>query len=178
MRRRLVGLPLVRALGHGGELRKDQTMVHTDADVAVVTDGDRAHSRGSRLLGLVPGFLYILIVYIVGQFIFADPRAPLVDIAGYKISWVEILLLAAAIIAMAEQVKVAKPGINNTTEVLLMGAIAIVQLLLFALGAAKVEALSMFDNTVFLLLTVINLVQTAVAYQINAATLMRTIASE
>jgi hypothetical protein len=72
---------------------------------------------------------------------------------------------------------VIKPGINNTTEVLLMGAIAIIQLLLFALGAAKVEALSIFDNTEFLILTLINLAQTAVAYQINSATLMRTISS-
>ena len=78
---------------------------------------------------------------------------------------------------MAEQIKVARPGFNNTTEVLLMGAIAIIQLLLFALGAAKVEALSSFNTTEFLILTVINLAQTAVAYQINAATLMRTIAS-
>jgi hypothetical protein len=78
---------------------------------------------------------------------------------------------------MAEQIKVAKPGINNTTEVLLMGAIAIIQLLLFALGAAKVQVLGIFDNTEFLLPTLINLAQTAVAYQINSATLMRTISS-
>lgn len=96
---------------------------------------------------------------------------------GYRLSWVEVLLLAAAIVAMAEQIKVAKPGINNTTEVLLMGAIAIIQLLLFALGAAKVQVLGIFDNTEFLLLTLINLAQTAVAYQINSATLMRTISS-
>jgi hypothetical protein len=57
---------------------------------------------------------------------------------------------------------VAKPGINNTTEVLLMGLIAIIQVLLFALGAAKVPALAIFDNTEFLLLTLINLAQTAV----------------
>ena len=88
-----------------------------------------------------------------------------------------LLFAAAAIVAMAEQVKVAKPGINNTTEVLLMGATAIIQILLFALGAAKVPILSIFDNTEFLLLTLINLAQTAVAYQINAATLMRTISS-
>jgi hypothetical protein len=81
------------------------------------------------------------------------------------------------VVAMAEQVKVAKPGVNNTTEVLLMGAIAIIQLLLFALAAAKVQALGMFDNTEFLMLTLINLAQTAVAYQINSATLMRTISS-
>ena len=47
--------------------------------------------------------------------------------------------------------------------------------LLFALGAAKVPALAIFNNTEFLLLTLINLAQTAVAYQINSATLMRTI---
>lgn len=73
--------------------------------------------------------------------------------------------------------QVAKPGINNTTEVLLMGATAIIQILLFALGAAKVPILNIFDNTEFFLLTLINLAQTAVAYQINSATLMRTISS-
>ena len=126
---------------------------------------------------MVPGFLYILILYIIGKYAFADPRATLIDIVGYKLSWVEVLMTAAAIMAMAEQIKVAKPGINNTTEVLLMGLIAIVQIVLFALGAAKVPALAMFNNTEFLLLTLINVAQTAVAYQINAATLMRTISS-
>jgi hypothetical protein len=153
-------------------------MAHADVDTAVIAEGDRVRiRRKSRLFGLVPGFVFILGAYIFGRLVFADPRGTLLDLFGYKISWVEILLLGAAIIAMAEQVKVAKPGINNTTEVLLMGAIAIVQLLLFALGAAKVDALRIFDTTEFLLLTVINLAQTAVAYQINSATLMRTIAS-
>ena len=149
-----------------------------DVDAAVVSDSDRARRRRSRgVLGYVPGFVYILILYIIGKFAFPDPRGTLLDILGYKLSWVEILLLAAAIVAMAEQIKVAKPGVNNTTEVLLMGVIAIVQILLFALGAAKVQALEIFNNTEFLLLTLINLAQTAVAYQINAATLMRTISS-
>jgi hypothetical protein len=123
----------------------------------------------------VPGFLYILILYIIGKYLIADPRATLFNFFGYQLSWVEVLITAAAIMAMAEQIKVAKPGINNTTEVLLMGLIAIVQIVLFALGAAKVPALAMFNNTEFLLLTLINVAQTAVAYQINAATLMRTI---
>ena len=153
-------------------------MAHADVDPAVVVEGDRAHfRRRSKLFGMVPGFVFILAVYIVGKFLFPDPRGTLLEILGYKISWVEILLLAAAIVAMAEQVKVASPGINNTTEVLLMGAIAIIQLLLFALAAAKVDALAIFNNTEFLILTLINLAQTAVAYQINSSTLMRTIAS-
>jgi hypothetical protein len=153
-------------------------MAQADVETAVVAEGDRVRiRRRSKVFGFVPGFLFILAAYIVGKFLFPDPRATLLNLFGYKISWVEILLLGAAVVAMAEQVKVAKPGINNTTEVLLMGAIAIIQLLLFALGAAKVEALSIFDNTEFLILTLINLAQTAVAYQINSATLMRTISS-
>jgi hypothetical protein len=149
-------------------------------DDTAVIEGDRVRRRRSKggLLGLVPGFVYILILYIIGQFVFFDPRATLFDALGYRLAWVEVLLLAAAIVAMAEQIKVATPGINNTTEVLLMGAIAIIQVLLFALAAAKVQGLKIFDTTEFLLLTVINLAQTAVAYQINSATLMRTIAHE
>lgn len=143
---------------------------------AAVVGKDRVRRRES-VLRLMPGFLYILILYIIGRYVFTDPRATLVDVFGYRLSWVEVLMTAAAIMAMAEQIKVAKPGINNTTEVLLMGLIAIVQVLLFALGAAKVPALAMFNSTEFLLLTLINVAQTAVAYQINAATLMRTISS-
>jgi len=86
-------------------------------------------------------------------------------------------LFTGAIVAMAEQVKVAKPGINNTTDVLLIGATAIIQILLFALAAAKVPILGIFNSTEFLLRTLIKLTHTAVAYQINAATLMRTISS-
>src|SRR5215813_5767439 len=142
---------------------------------AAVVGKDKATHRHRRVLNLVPGFFYILILYIIGKYVFTDPRATLFDFLGYKLSWVEVLMTAAAIMAMAEQIKVAKPGINNTTEVLLMGLIAVIQVLLFALGAAKVPALAIFDNTEFLLLTLINLAQTAVAYQINSATLMRTI---
>jgi hypothetical protein len=145
---------------------------HVDA---AVVGRDRVHHKRGNALKIVPGFLYILIIYIIGKYFFPDPRATLFDFFGYRLSWVEVLITLAAIMAMVEQIKVAKPGINNTTEVLLMGLIAIVQVLLFALGAAKVSQLSMFNNTEFLLLTIINLAQTAVAYQINAATLMRTI---
>jgi len=147
-------------------------------EAAVVSDADRGrHHHKNRVLGYVPGFVYILVLFVVGQLIFLDPRATLFNIGGYRLAWVEVLLLAAAIMAMAEQIKVATPGINNTTEVLLMGAMAIIQVVLFALAAAKVQGLGMFDNTEFLLLTLINVAQTAVAYQINAATLVRTISS-
>ena len=151
---------------------------HVDTPVVEGSDRPRRKRHKGHIFGLVPGFVYILILYIIGKFVFPDPRATLFDFMGYRLAWVEVLLAAAAIMAMAEQIKVATPGINNTTEVLLMGAIAIIQVLLFALGAAKVPALSIFDNTEFLLLTMINLAQTAVAYQINSSTLMRTISHD
>src|SRR5262245_27660171 len=99
------------------------------ADDAIVSESDAVrHHRGRGTLGYIPGFVYILLLFIVGQLVFSDPRATLFDIGGYRLAWVEVLLLAAAIMAMAEQIKVAKPGVNNTFEVLLMGVIAIVQI--------------------------------------------------
>jgi hypothetical protein len=56
-----------------------------------------------------------------------------------------------------------------------MGAIAGIQVLLFALGAASVRPLAIFNNTEFLMLTVISMTQAVVAILINARTLRRTI---
>src|ERR1700693_5025307 len=99
----------------------------SDHAAAAVVGRDRAPRNRRGMFSLVPGFFYILILYIIGNYVFTDPRATLFDVLGYKLSWVEVLI-TAAIMAMAEQIKVAKPGINNTTEVLLMGLIAIIQI--------------------------------------------------
>ena len=148
-----------------------------ELEPAVVSESDVGRRRRSRVFRVIPGFIYILILFVIGQMIFPDPRAVIFEMDGFRLAWVEILILAAAIIAMAEQIKVAEPGINNITEVLLMGAVAVIQIVLFALAAANVPGLEMFRNTEFLTLTFINVAQTVVAFQINAATLMRTIAS-
>jgi hypothetical protein len=50
-----------------------------------------------------------------------------------------------------------------------------VQILLFALGAAGVGHLAIFNNTEFLMLTLISITQAIVATLINARTLRRTI---
>jgi len=47
--------------------------------------------------------------------------------------------------------------------------------LLFALGAAGVSPLRIFNNTEFLMLTLISMTQAVVAILINARTLRRTI---
>jgi hypothetical protein len=156
-------------------------MTHSEhAEAAVISESDvaRRRRRGPRVLRYIPGFTYILMLFVVGQLVFSDPRATLFDIAGYRLAWVEVLMVTAAIVAMAEQMKVSEPGVNNIYEVLLMGAMAVLQIVLFALAAAGVQGLAMFNNTEFLLLTIINLAQTVVAFQINAATLMRTISSD
>jgi len=76
--------------------------------------------------------------------------------------------------AMAEQLRVSHPGIDNTIEAILMAAIAGVQVLLFALAAADVRPLGIFNNTEFLMLTLISMTQAIVAILINARTLRRT----
>jgi hypothetical protein len=126
-------------------------------------------------LRYTPGFLYILALFIAGRFVFADPRAILIQWGEYHLSWVEVLMLGAAMMAMAEQLRVSTPGVDNTIEALLMGAIAGVQVLLFALGKAGVEPLTMFNTTEFLMLTLISLTQAIVAVLINGRTLRRTI---
>ena len=56
-----------------------------------------------------------------------------------------------------------------------MAAIAGIQVLLFALGAAGVAALSIFNNTEFLLLTLISMTQAVIGILINARTMRRSI---
>jgi hypothetical protein len=156
-------------------------MARTDdrnSDGARASSATAAHVQGTRRanpLKYIPGFFYVLVFFIVGKLIFADPRATLVHWGEYHLSWVEVLLVAAAMMAMAEQLRVSHPGIDNTIEAILMGAIAGIQVLLFALGAAGVRPLAIFNNTEFLMLTVISMTQAVVAILINARTLRRTI---
>ena len=119
--------------------------------------------------------MYILALFIAGRFIFADPRAVLIQWGEYHLSWVEVLMVGAAITAMAEQLRVSHPGVDNTIEAMFMGAVAGVQVLLFALAAADVKPLGIFNNTEFLMLTLISMTQAIVAVLINARTLRRTI---
>jgi hypothetical protein len=137
-----------------------------------------AHLTGverGRLLKYVPGFAYILVLYVAGKLLFPDPRATLVQWGEYHLSWVEVLMVGAAMMAMAEQLRVSHPGIDNTIEAILMAAMAVGQVLLFALGAARVRNLEIFNNTEFLMLTLISVTQAIVAILINARTLRRTI---
>jgi hypothetical protein len=148
------------------------------SDGTILRSATAPYVRGAPRSGplkYMPGFLYILALFIVGKFIFPDPRATLVEWGQYHLSWVEVLMVAAAMMAMAEQLKVSYPGVDNTIEAILMGAVAGIQVLLFALGAAGVEPLGIFNNTEFLMLTLISLTQSVVAILINARTLRRTI---
>jgi hypothetical protein len=133
------------------------------------------HLRQNGALKYVPGFVYILALYVLGKFMFPDPRATLIQWSEYQLTWVEILMIGAAMMAIFEQLRVSHPGIDNTIEAILMVAVAAIQVLLFALGAADVRPLGIFNNTEFLMLTVISVAQSVVAILINARTLRRTI---
>jgi hypothetical protein len=157
---------------------KSMTTDARNSDGAIASSATAAYLQAARRtspLKYTPGFLYILVLFIAGKFIFADPRATLVQWGEYHLSWVEVLMVGAAMMAMAEQLKVSHPGVDNTIEAILMGAVAGVQVLLFALGAAGVTPLAIFNNTEFLMLTLISMTQAVVAILINARTLRRSI---
>jgi hypothetical protein len=161
-------------------VRRELTMARISAresDGALASRATVAHVRGaqSHPFKYVPGFAYILVLFVAGKLIFPDPRATLVQLGEYHLSWVEVLMVGAAMMAMAEQLRVSHPGIDNTIEAILMAAIAGVQVLLFALAAADVRPLRIFNNTEFLMLTLISMTQAIVAILINARTLRRTI---
>jgi hypothetical protein len=148
----------------------------SDGALAQAATAARMHDlRRTGALRYVPGFLYILALYLLGKFMFADPRATLIQLSEYQLTWVEVLMVAAAMMAIVEQMRVSHPGIDNTIEAILMVAVAAIQVLLFALGAAGVWPLGIFNNTEFLMLTVISVTQSVVAILINARTLRRTI---
>jgi hypothetical protein len=132
-------------------------------------------SQGRGILRYIPGLAYVLALYLAGTYFFPDARAPLLQWRGYGISWIELTLVAAAIAALADQLRVSHPGIDNTVEAILMAAMAAAMVLLFALGAAGVGRLGIFNSAEFLLLTLIGLTQAVVAILINARTLRRSI---
>jgi hypothetical protein len=131
-------------------------------------------NKPSGFFRYIPLFLFVLILYLIGKSIITDPRAALA-LGPYSLSWVEVLLVVASVLALVEQMKVSHPGIDNTMEALGMIAMGVLQLILFVLGAAKVAGLGIFNNTEFLVLTFISLAAAVVAVLINARTLRRTI---
>lgn len=130
--------------------------------------------KGGGAFRYVPYFLYIFLLYLIGKAAFSDPRVALWP-GAYQLSWVEVLYLAATIVALAEQMKVSHPGIDNTLEALIMVGMGVVQLLVFVLGAAHVKGFAVFNNTEFMMLAAISLAAAVVAVLINARTLRRTI---
>jgi len=146
----------------------------TNLHETVRLDASPAH-KGYSILRYVPGFLGVLILYLIGVSVFPDPRATLVHFGAYDLSWVEVLLVVAALVGMGEQMKVSHPGMDNTMEAIVMAAFAGLQVLLLALGAAGMGALTIFNRTEFLTLTLISSTAAVIALLINARTLRRTI---
>ncbi len=95
-----------------------------------------------------------------------DPRATLIELGPFKLSWVEIILLLSAVIASAEILKVSEPGVDNTGEVIAMGLVAVIQ---FGLVIASLydQKFVIFKTTESLMMLIINVVQTYVAFRVQ-----------
>jgi hypothetical protein len=131
--------------------------------------------KSGGALRYIPYFLLVFVLYLLGIAI-KDPRIPFISIGAYQLSWVEILLIVATVLSLAEQMKVSHPGIDNTTEALTMVFMGIAQLVLFVLGVAGVVGFHIFNDFSFLVQTVLSLSASVVAVMINARTLRRTMA--
>jgi hypothetical protein len=127
-------------------------------------------------LRYIPGFAYVLAAYLAGSYFFPDARATLAEWRGYSLSWSEALLALAALVALLDLLRISKAGIDNTVEAIMMAAMAGALVLLFALAATdSIPALGLFNNGLFVLLTLIALAQGVVAILINARSLRRSI---
>ena len=118
----------------------------------------------------------MLAAYLAGSYFFPDARATLAEWRGYSLSWSEALLALAALVALLDLLRISKAGIDNTVEAIMMAAMAGALVLLFALAATdSIPALGLFNNGLFVLLTLIALAQAVVAILINARSLRRSI---
>lgn len=147
------------------------------AAIPVGNDTVRRHKRAGILgtLSVIPGFAYILALFVIGALVLPDPRATLIELGPFKLSWVETILLLSAVIASAEILKVSEPGVDNTGEVIAMGLVAVIQ---FGLVIASLydQKFVIFKTTESLMMLIINVVQTYVAFRVNSRSLVRTIA--
>ncbi len=135
----------------------------------------KTKGKTRRFMRNFPGFVYILIVYVLVGLLVPDTRAILFTVFGsYSLTTVEILYLLGTFTAMAELLRVSKPGIDNTIEALFMLGVGIVYLFLLMLGALRIPGFGIFGNTEFLMLTMISAFQVIMAFIINARTLKRT----
>jgi hypothetical protein len=128
------------------------------------------------LLRYIPYFSIVLILYMFMKASGVDAHATWGSNPSWAISWGEVLLILAAVLALAEQMKVSHPGIDNTMEALSQVFMGVLQLVLFVLGVAGVVGFGWFNDSGFMMQTFISLSASVVAVMINARTLRRTMA--
>lgn len=157
---------------------------HDDADDGtagvVPVSGDRAPHQSYQtwwgmILGPIPWFTYVLLLYILGALWFNGPRAILFSVRGEMVTWGEVVVFIAGIVALMEVFKVSKPGVDNAIEVWLIVAFAAVQAVLIALSVAWPEWLWFMQTPENIMLFVLNGVQGFLAQRVNARSLVRTI---
>lgn len=145
-------------------------------------NGDNGHIEvhpgkgGNGAFRYIPYFGLILILYVIMKATGVDAHQTFGGSANWSITWGEILLILAAVMALAEQMKVSHPGIDNTMEALSQVFMGVLQLVLFVLGVAKVAGFGWFNDSGFLMQTFISISASIVAVLINARTLRRTMA--
>src|ERR1700733_9964046 len=97
--------PTARQAGDRSFFRsREGSEMATNSDGALASSAVRRSTRRSPFK-YVPGFLYILVLYVAGSLLVPDPRTTWELRDGYRLSWDEVLMVAAAMMAIAEQLK-------------------------------------------------------------------------
>lgn len=154
-----------------------------DAPAVAVGGADRKGKRAAaKQMGYVlyelPWFVYLLLIYVIVKLAVTDVRDTFLEIAAYRLTWVECLYALGAFIGLAEIYKISEPGVRNTREALLIVITAVAYLCLFILGAAQVPYfIRLFNNSEFLVITAIALAAAITAFIINPRTAQRSIYS-
>lgn len=143
--------------------------------------GCRTIGRGCRAvghsilftLGRIPLYSYVFAAFVACAYTGVDLRMPYTIADGFVVTGVEALYLFAMGVIVLEFLRVSKPGVDSTPEATYILILSVTLLVLFALAVANVPELSIFRNTEFLVLTVLGLVQSVMAFRLNARTLKR-----
>src|SRR3569623_445358 len=107
-------------------------------NAAAVAAGQRR--RVHPLIKEIPAYLYIIIGYLLLEWAVGDVRT-----VFFVISWVELLYIVGFVVACLELLKVARPGEDNTDDVIIMIIMAVAYLILCFVSVTNTGWLSFFN---------------------------------
>ncbi len=137
--------------------------------------------RIRSLLGNVPYFGYFLVIFMIIEYSVEDVNAVFLTLGYSKLSAVLVLCGLAFFILIADLTRIARPNVNKIWNLIGMAGVAMLYLLLYAVGLVIVlnggtlNLMRIFSTSEFLLFTAATVAESIGAAIILAHTLQRTV---